>query len=256
MRRQHPFIPCFPLVLLFVLSGCATEQRLGESRIQSRRYAKGFHVQHHRGPQAAQPERTAAVDRIPVVSVAPLEAVVPLEQTGLATSPDRGAAQPIASPAPSLQRPSAEASGAEGVVEQMGPSLPQADRLPEPINGRHPDAVPGFILSLGWFLGGVGALALDYLLVASPGIAFALGLLASIMGLLLSPARVPHFQSESGTLSPSGVGSRRPVGGGGILGPHRPLHRFSPPVFRNLVSAGCPIRGNFRQSRRAFEECR
>lgn len=186
MRRQHPFIPCFPLVLLFVLSGCATEQRLGESRIQSRRYAKGFHVQHHRGPQAAQPERTAAVDRIPVVSVAPLETVVPLEQTGLATSPDRGAAQPIASPAPSLQRPSAEASGAEGVVEQMGPRLPQADGLPEPINGRHPDAVPGFILSLGWFLGGVGALALDYLLVASPGIAFALGLLASIMGLLLS----------------------------------------------------------------------
>ena len=64
--------------LLFLLSavllfGCATEQRLGESRIQSRRYSKGFHVQHHReakpAPQrnrgAMPAEATAASQRQP-----------------------------------------------------------------------------------------------------------------------------------------------------------------------------------------------
>ena len=58
--------------------------------------------------------------------------------------------------------------------------------LPEPIIGRHPDAVPGFLLSLGWFYGAVGATALEYLLIPAVGFALFLGLVMSAIGYRIS----------------------------------------------------------------------
>ena len=38
----------FSLLGSILLMGCAAEKRLGESRIEARRYSRGVHVQHHR----------------------------------------------------------------------------------------------------------------------------------------------------------------------------------------------------------------
>ena len=66
------------------------------------------------------------------------------------------------------------------------PVLLETEALPEPIDGYHPKAVPGFILSLGWALGIVGELAVQYLQMPLSGVAIALGILASIAGYALS----------------------------------------------------------------------
>ena len=63
----------------------------------------------------------------------------------------------------------------------------EAEELPDPIAGRHPDAVLGFVLSAGWVYGLLGAIALDYLAAFSlVGFAFALGFILSILGYSLS----------------------------------------------------------------------
>jgi len=62
--------------LLFLLSavllfGCATEQRLGEARIQSRRYSKGFHVQHHREAKPSSQSNRGAMPAEAIAAAQP-----------------------------------------------------------------------------------------------------------------------------------------------------------------------------------------
>lgn len=87
--------------------------------------------------------------------------------------------------APSAMRAMARRSRME-VPQPKRPVLLETEALPEPIDGYHPNAVPGFILSLGWALGIVGELAVQYLQMPLSGVAIALGILASIAGYALS----------------------------------------------------------------------
>lgn len=87
--------------------------------------------------------------------------------------------------APSAMRAMARRSRME-VPQPKRPVLLETEALPEPIDGYHPNAVPGFILSLGWALGIVGELAVQYLQMPLSGVAIALGVLASIAGYVLS----------------------------------------------------------------------
>lgn len=76
--------------------------------------------------------------------------------------------------------------GGDAPVRTVDPTEALTPALPEPVAGRHPDAVPGFILSMGWFLGSIGTTVLESLGVPSPGFALGLGLLASLIGYFLS----------------------------------------------------------------------
>jgi len=174
---------------MLILFGCASEKRLGESRIQPRRYAKGLHVQHHRPwTSRANPETADGLEprRVKGAMVAAelgmdverrVTAVEWNQRSGLSSVPgdvpDRLA--PLSPRSPVLHKQSA------------GPSELMTDnRLPEPIAGRHPASVPGFILSLGWAMGIIGELAIERLGMPIPGAAFLLGLVASILGYFVS----------------------------------------------------------------------
>lgn len=87
--------------------------------------------------------------------------------------------------APSAMRAMARRSRME-VPQPKRPVLLETEALPEPINGYHPNAVPGFILSMGWAMGIIGELAVQYLQMPFTGVAIALGILASIAGYALS----------------------------------------------------------------------
>lgn len=180
--------------LLFLLSaillfGCATEQRLGESRIQSRRYSKGFHVQQHRDvkvpPQGladaaieatlpAVQNEPSKTDRFLMESV--MDWVGTLERTGL-SAPSLLEAKRVAFLEPRMPK---------GIDHRTRIELLATEELPAPIAGRHPESVPGFVLSLGWALGLVGEAAVSYLEMPFSGVPIALGALASIVGYILS----------------------------------------------------------------------
>ena len=200
--------------LLFLLSavllfGCATEQRLGESRIQSRRYSKGFHVQHHReakpAPQSnrgAMPaEATAAAQPQPesngvtlLETEAVMDVVKALERAGLA-APSFPEAGRVTFMEPRLPK---------GIDHETRVELLSSEELPEAVEGRHPESVPGFILSLGWAFGLIGEAAVTHLEMPVNGVPIALGVLASIIGYILSrrayrlslehPDRYPRYR--------------------------------------------------------------
>lgn len=180
--------------LLFLLSaillfGCATEQRLGESRIQSRRYSKGFHVRHHRDVKVPPQGRAdAAIEATgPAVQNEPsktdrfvmefaMDWVETLERTGL-SAPSLPEAKRMAFLEPRMPK---------GIDHRTRIELLATEELPAPIAGRHPESVPGFILSLGWALGLVGEAAVSYLEMPFSGVPIGLGALASIVGYILS----------------------------------------------------------------------
>ena len=179
------------LLSAVVLSSCATEQRLGESRIQSRRYAKGVYVQHHRDVRQQQAsevtiapagrEKGTPLSFTTELEPAEIEGVLMIEsaeKTGLAgpTWPTNSRAG-LVSMKPKLI----------GEIPQLTrPVLVSSEELPPPITGRHPNAIPGFILSLGWALGIIGEVAVNQLDMPISGFPVLLGLVASVIGYLVS----------------------------------------------------------------------
>ena len=191
-------IQCLGLIAAVLLVGCSSEQRLGESQVQKRRYSKGFHVQHHRGQKAQQNAGASEASVAPEIqegTVSPmgfghdqLTAVwLPDEKAGMSNSPDRvevTSAQIVAEgEAAQVHQESREK---EPSFPMHGPVYAVSETLPDPVDGRHPSSVPGFILSLGWALGIAGEGAVQYLGIPLAGVPIALGLVATIFGYFLS----------------------------------------------------------------------
>lgn len=191
-------IQCLGLIAAVLLVGCSSEQRLGESQVQKRRYSKGFHVQHHRGQKAQQNAGASEASVAPEIqegTVSPmgfghdqLTAVwLPDEKAGMSNSPDRvevTSAQIVAEgEAAKVHQESREK---EPSFPMRGPVYAVSETLPDPVDGRHPSSVPGFILSLGWALGIAGEGAVQYLGIPLAGVPIALGLVATIFGYFLS----------------------------------------------------------------------
>ncbi|MGB0510806.1 MAG: hypothetical protein ACPGGB_07770 [Flavobacteriales bacterium] len=189
----------FSLLGSILLMGCAAEKRLGESRIEARRYSKGVHVQHHRShhpsPTKKDEGHRSRWERPVIMPTEPQAIEFPVEsRSELSVSavtghhpdtPGQPADTRLRAHAPSSMR--AMARRTQGQVPQpKQPVLLETEALPEPINGYHPNAVPGFILSMGWALGIIGELAIQYLQMPLSGVAIALGILASIAGYALS----------------------------------------------------------------------
>lgn len=184
---------------LVVLAGCAAEKRMGESRIQARRHTKGIHIQHHRDHVTSQngsgrfeemhevknPDRILSTLTPPTgQNEASWDVAVQKERHGFS-------APSLAHEVQMLQEVKHDTKLDEPSVSVVGDGQStivrtQSETLPEPIDGRHPNAVPGFILSLGWFLGLVAEGAITYLQIPLSGLAFALGFAASIAGYFLS----------------------------------------------------------------------
>lgn len=189
----------FSLLGSILFLGCTAEKRLGESRIEARRYARGVHVQHHRShhphapkedeghrsrwePPVVQPTEAQAMESLPEsISESPVFAATGHESNTTGQPADTR----LRTHAPSAMRAMARRSGME-VPQPKQPVLLETEALPEPINGYHPNAVPGFLLSMGWALGIIGELAVQYLQMPLSGVAIALGILASIAGYALS----------------------------------------------------------------------
>ena len=184
---------------LVVLAGCASEKRMGESRIQARRHTKGIHIQHHRDHVTSQNSSGRSEEMHEVKNPdRPLSAVTPpigqheaswdwavqKERHGFSGPPVQQAVR-ILQEVKQVTKPdespvSVVGDGQSTIVRT------QSETLPEHVDGRHPNAVPGFILSLGWFLGLVAEGAITYLQIPLSGLAFALGFAASIVGYFLS----------------------------------------------------------------------
>ena len=190
---------CLGLWGVLFLFGCATEQRLGEGQVQKRRYTKGYHVQHHRNHvdgKANAVDRTsrAALKALSTSDVPELKPLTPVAELLLWPS------EAVQKHGPILP----ESTDSEGAL--MGPAptpgrvhiqdipdarvnglaLAEDDVLPDPVFGRHPSSVPGFILSLGWALGLIGEAAIAYLAVPLAGVPIALGIVATVLGYFLS----------------------------------------------------------------------
>lgn len=190
-------IQCLALIAVVLLVGCSAEQRLGESQVQKRRYSKGYHVQHHRVPKAQQNGGASEVSVAPEIqegTVPPmgfghdqLTAVwLPDEKAGMSNSPDR---VEVTSAQTAAEREAAQVhqEPREKKPSAMhGPVYAVSETLPDPVDGRHPSSVPGFILSLGWALGIAGEGAVQYLGIPLAGVPIALGLVATIFGYFLS----------------------------------------------------------------------
>lgn len=195
MRLPLPF-----LLSLLVLAGCASEKRLGEAKFQPRRYSRGVYVQQHSSPKADkhqapvtavegaagmraqddalnQPETWAALD----AGGANAEVAAPrswLSDSKALVRPPRAGERPLSmASVPIRSIPSGDHSRVLLLDEEP---------LPEPINGYHPNAVPGFVLSLGWFMGWVAAISLSPLSPQLASLALFFGCLASIVGHFLT----------------------------------------------------------------------
>ena len=174
-----------PVFCVLFLCGCASEKRLGESFIESRRYSRGWHVNvQHNAPrpvtdfEKAEVAEALATQPVTTAEVAPPTQVKwtapPMEQEAR-SSREAEVAFPLKRRHITL--PSAVTS----------PSvLRTTEVLPEPIEGRHPASVPGFLLALGWCFGLIGEAAVSYLGMPISGVPFLAGLLASIAGYFVS----------------------------------------------------------------------
>ena len=173
-----------------LLLGCSAEKRLGESRIEARRYSRGFHVQHHRShhtpfqhkaeTRSLRSERTASATHDVKEGMASQWDSPELTLARLHSGEGEVRMNSL-SPLRRLPRRTQSE-----VPQTKQPVLLETEALPEPIEGYHPNAVPGFILSLGWALGIMGEFAVQYLQMPLSGVAIALGILASIAGYVLS----------------------------------------------------------------------
>ena len=197
---------------MLLSSGCSTNKRLGESRIEARRYSKGWHV-NSAGPTSRAVKPHAAVPREePAVSVhssvlakegsdvlADADDVFFFEDHGASPAPGSswleagvdegegyffGDRHPHEQDAPLSPGPFPEDGW--GSFDPVDASEPRTSGLPEPVAGRHPDAVLGFVLSLGWLMGLLASTALEMLGANSPSSAFGVGLLLSLAGYFLS----------------------------------------------------------------------
>jgi len=183
---------------LSVLMGCASEKRMGESRVQFRRYSKGVHVQHHRDhtPNPARAQQSpAAVDKQAAFQSSPIEGELSAEvnwadamdqrRGGLSASANNEGPLILATEvADNVSHRSSHPL--EKAKRRSAIALTDSRILPDPVHGRHPNAVPGFLLSLGWILGLLAEGAITYLQVPISGAAIGLGILASIFGYFLS----------------------------------------------------------------------
>lgn len=229
---RFSFISAISLMILTWM-GCAAEKRLGESRVQTRRYSTGFHVQHHKEPKTTLGKSTAEASRsgncdadlsqISNALSASLEALHPESAAAWSGKERRGMDDNV--PCSDFSWAGAEVAGRERTkreIENQAASHPvmvslgpEVEALPAPIAGRHPDAVPGFILSLGWVFGLIGSIALDYLAATSiVGFAFALGVILSIAGYSLSRRAFRMSKANPDRYPRSGLASAgRWVGG-------------------------------------------
>lgn len=191
------------LICALFLVGCAQEKRLGESFIESRRYSRGWHVNAHRNAPSHAPENASGN--------APKSALAVSDRSSSAgafvalSSVD---AEEVAMEVARRDQPEWALLNFKPVDQKAaGPTVPQrmlpksatpyaralspavlltSEVLPEPIAGRHPDSVPGFVLALGWFFGIVGEVAVNYLGMPLTGVSVILGILASVGGYVLS----------------------------------------------------------------------
>ena len=187
------------------LMGCSSEKRLGESRVEHRRYNAGWYVNvPNQGPTATSSpsEVTASMEEVIFDSdKGPTAPKVDWSgfRTGMvrptATSPQRANSgqhatvtrkdPPGTTWASRMEEESLIlGSSIEAVPVLEGPA--EGQELPEAVYGRHPGAVPGFILSLGWLFGFIGALALEGLGMFNTAFPLALGFIASVAGYLVS----------------------------------------------------------------------
>ncbi len=186
------------LIAAVLLVGCSMEQRLGESQVQKRRYSKGYHVQHHRGQKAQQSGEAAEASMAPEIQGGhvssmgighdqPTAVWLPGEKAGMSNTPDR---VEVTSAQIAAERESAQVHQEPREKELSspthGPVHAVSETLPDPVDGRHPSSVPGFILSLGWALGIAGEGAVQYLGIPLAGVPIALGLVATIFGYFVS----------------------------------------------------------------------
>ncbi|MBL6646046.1 MAG: hypothetical protein ISP55_06310 [Flavobacteriales bacterium] len=199
-------------LLVILSSGCSSNKRLGESRVEARRYSKGWHV-NNAGPSSRDLKQHQAVPLEEPTVPAPASVLVEGGSDVLAAAEDMALTENQSmwsSPASSvfetgeddghgfftedgpLQAHSASPSSLalpDEVGRLFAPfngSEPEMTGRPEPVAGRHPDAVLGFIMSLGWLMGLIASTVLDGLGVSNPGSAFGLGLLLSLAGYFLS----------------------------------------------------------------------
>ena len=187
------------------LMGCSSEKRLGESRVEHRRYNAGWHVNvPNQGPAARPipPAVTASMEDVTFDSDKG-PTVPKVDWSGFRTRmihtnttlPERANAGQHATftrkdpPGTTWASRTKEESliqdiSIEAVTVLEGPAEGQG--LPDAVYGRHPLAVPGFILSLGWLFGFIGALALEGLGTFNTAYPLALGFIASVAGYLVS----------------------------------------------------------------------
>ena len=190
------------LIWVLFLVGCAQEKRLGESFIESRRYSRGWHVNAHRNAPSHTPENAsenasesalAVFDRSPsadaFVTASSVDAVEVAMEVARRDEPEwallsfKPAEQREAKfTRPRRMQPKSAALHARALPPAV---LLTSELLPEPIAGRHPDSVPGFVLALGWFFGIVGEMAVNYLGMPLTGVSVILGILASVGGYVL-----------------------------------------------------------------------
>ena len=187
------------------LMGCSSGKRLGESSVEHRRYRAGWHVN--------IPEQgSRLMERHPEVTASMVDGVIPMDFDAAALVLDwegshtpmhrpregtrewtlpRQSSASISSDAPGTTWASrlsqdAHLLGRVGEAGKSGTASPEEQDLPEAIYGRHPGAVPGFILSLGWLFGFIGALALESLGMFNSAFPLALGFIASAAGYFIS----------------------------------------------------------------------
>lgn len=219
MTRTGFALSCF-LFLLLTSAGCSNGQRLGESRVEARRYSGGWHVNTPNG-RAVQARRVMEEEpdfppTRPALPVGELTHPLATNHTEDAMTVTAGVEGVIVGETMAqhqgkshfhraqfdraqfdrtqfdrTQFDRAQLDGAQAGRAQVHRAQPERApgeaSLPEPQRGRHPDAVLGFVLSAGWVYGLLGAIALDYLAAFSlVGFAFALGFILSILGYSLS----------------------------------------------------------------------
>ena len=190
------------LICVLFLVGCAQEKRLGESFIESRRYSRGWHVNAHRSTPSHAPENASANASESALAVSDRSSSADAFVTHSSVNPAEVQMEVARRDQPEWAllnvKPVEQKAAGPTVPRRMQPKsavparalspavLLTSEVLPEPIAGRHPDSVPGFVLALGWFFGIVGEAAVNYLGMPLTGVSVILGILASVGGYVLS----------------------------------------------------------------------
>ena len=224
-------------------------------RIEARRYSRGYHVQQHRSHHPPKADKGVAADW-----AANGRRASRGRRIGRFTVPRGGHLRLGRLPTPVCAVTIGRASrGAQSRMEVPQPKQPVLldETLPEPINGYHPNAVPGFILSMGWALGIIGELAVQYLQMPLSRVAIALGiwrpcglcaLAQSLSGIAGPPRTLPAVPAAKGS----------PVRVHRVPGAHRTLRRAGAPDFPVCwrVRPALTVRGRGARIQTASTGCR